>query len=501
MKIFKLWYITGGLTMHYKEGKNRNQVMIGVSLNYFIDKNNPIRIIDAFIENIVNSEPEEFKYKGQSNIGQKAYSPKTFLKLYIYGYINGITSSRKLEVATKVNIEVKWLLGDLQPDFKTIADYRKDNRRQIDFVSKKIREFLKQHKLIQGELVAIDGTKVKANARRDMLNIKKIRKRLVKIDKRIDDYLEDIEINDLKDDIIEENEDLDSSSINRKLVKKIFEMQKKIERLKQAEEKLKQSDKKQISMTDKDASLVKMKGGKVPGYNIQAAVDAKNMMIMGIYPTDAPVDTNQLCPLVNHLEKEYNEVPESITADKGYYNLNDITKIKLEKDIDFYTPLPNKKIYKEKIEFKYDKEKDEYICSEGKSLKLIQKNKKHHGAIMDVYRCDDCDGCPRRGECTKSKYGRMKHRYRHQELRDDFKRKMRTKKAKKIVAKRKAIVEHVFGTIKYWMGQIPLKLRGLKKVGTEINIYATGYNIKRLINTDSIDSILENINKYDWKMA
>ena len=487
--------------MHYKEGKNRNQVMIAIAWDDLISKNNPVRIIDALIENIVNSNPKKFQYKGQCNIGQKAYSPKTFLKLYIYGYLNGITSSRKLEVATQVNIEVKWLLGDLQPDFKTIADYRKDNRKQIDFVSRKIREFLKQHKLIEGKLVAIDGTKVKANAKRDMLNIKKIRKRLAQIDKKIDEYLEDIAINDLENEIIEENDDLDSSSINRKLLKKIAEMQKEIERLKKAEEELKQSDKKQLSMTDKEASLLKMKGGKLPGYNIQAAVDAQNMMIMGIYPTAAPVDINQIYPLVNHLEKEYNEVPKSITADKGYYNLNDITEIKLEKDIDFYAPLPNKKIYDQKIEFKYDNEKDEYICSEGKSLKLIQKNKKHHGAIMDVYRCDDCDGCPRRNECTKSKYGRRKHRYRHQELRDDFKRKMKTKKAQEIIAKRKAIVEHVFGTIKYWMGQIPLKLRGLKKVGTEINIYATAYNIKRLINTENIDTILANINKYEWKMA
>ncbi len=487
--------------MHYKEGENRNQLMLAVSWDDLIGKNNPVRIIDALIENIVDNNLEDFNYKGQSNIGQKAYSPKTFLKLYIYGYTNGITSSRKLEVETNRNVEVMWLLGNLRPDFKTIADYRKDNKNQIDFVSIKIRKFLKQHKLIAGELVAIDGTKVKANAKKGMLNIKKIKRRLSKIDKKIDEYLKEIEINDIEEDLIEESEGHAASSVNRKALQKIAELQKEIERLKQAEEELKSSNKNQISMTDKDASLMKMKGGKFPGYNIQAAVDAKHMMIMGIYPTDEPIDSHQIFPIVEKLEQEYDETPKKFIADKGYYNLNDISKIKLEKDIDFYTPLPNKKIYDEKIEFDYNKEKDEYVCSEGKSLKLIQKNKKHHGAIMDVYKCDNCDGCARRDECTKSKHGRRKHRYKNQELRDDFKLKMKTKKAKEIIAKRKAIVEHVFGTIKYWMGQIPLKLRGLEKVGTEINIHATGYNIKRLINTDSIDSILDNINKYEWKMA
>lgn len=487
--------------MHYKEPENRNQMKMCVCLDDYIHENNSVRIIDAFVENIVDNNPDKFEYKGKNKIGQKAYSPKTFLKLYVYGYSNGITSSRKLETETNRNIEVKWLLGNLQPDFKTIADYRKDNREQVEFVAQKIRQFLEDKDLIEGELVAIDGTKVKANANRNMLDIKQIKKKLKSIDERIDEYLEQIEIEDIEEELVEENNISETSEINKEAIKKIAKLQQRVEELEEAKSELENSDKNYISLTDKDTSLMKIKGNRLPGYNIQAAVDWKNMMIMNIYPTDSHTDLNEIRPMVNRLESEYLHLPSKITLDKGYYNLAEITDISIKRDTEFYLPIKDNKSDNEDIKFEYDKERDVYICSEGEVLELIQKNKMKKGTLADVYRCKSCDGCKKRDKCTSSKYGRMKHRYKNQEWRDNFKEKMKKSTSKEIIEKRKSIVEHVFGTIKYWMGQIPLKLRGLKKVGTEMSLYSTAYNIKRLKNILDISSIVRSIEKYNWKVV
>lgn len=488
--------------MHYKEPEDRNQLQLFTSLDLFISPDHPIRVIDALIESIFNSNADKFIYKGQNNCGQKAYSPKTFLKLYIYGYLNSITTSRKLEVETKRNIEVKWLLGNLQPDFKTIADYRKDNKDQINFVTKQIRAFLKSNKLMKGDLVAIDGTKVKANARKDMLNKEKIEKRLIKMNNQIEEYLQKLDKNDAQENMYENyfNDD-DTSSMNRKLLDKIAKLHNEIEKLKQAQEELKVSDKKYISLTDKDAMLVKSKNSKIPGYNIQAAVDAENMMIMYMYVGDSAVDRKEMQPMAEKIEEEYNETPKIMVGDKGYYNSDMIQEIEKNTNIECITPISKSTRNKGKIEFTYDKEKDIYLCSEGKELKLVRKGIKKRDKILNVYQCFSCNNCSRKEECTTSKKGRMIYCYENQEWRDSFKKKMNNKRSKEIISKRKAIVEHVFGTIKYWMGQIPLKLRGKEKVETEINIYSSAYNIKRLINLNSFTNIIGLINDYAWDKA
>ena len=487
--------------MHYKEPKNRYQLMMSICLDDFIPPNNPVRIIDAFIENIVDNNPEKFRYKGQNNIGQKAYSPKTFLKLYMYGYSNSITSSRKLEIEAQRNIEVKWLLGDLQPDFKTIADYRKDNREQVKLVAREIRKFLKDQEMIDGELVAIDGTKVKANANRNILNVKKIKNRLKEIDQQIDKYLEEIKIQDIEEEIIEEENIDEPSQINKQAIKRIAKLQEEIEELKEAQAKLESSERNHISLTDKDAALMKMRGGSTPGYNIQAAVDSKNMMIMGNYATDTHVDYEETNKMIKKLKQEYSKGPSKLTLDKGYYKLDNLANAALKDDVECFLPVPDSKYDDEEITFEYDEEEDRYICSEGEPLELVSKNVKKRGTLADRYRGTNCNECSRKSACTKSKKGRMKYRYKNQEWRDKFKEKMKTAEAKEIIEKRKGIVEHVFGTIKYWMGKIPIKLRGIKKVETEISLYSTAYNIKRMMNIDSYQSIMKSINEYEWKVV
>ena len=193
--------------------------------------------------------------------------------------------------------------------------------------------------------------------------------------------------------------------------------------------------------------------------------------------------------------------PEATVADSGYFNLIQIETVEDNHQTTCYIPRPKHKNDDRPITFNYVKEQDEYRCSEGKRLVKKQKNKIKNGQRFDLYQGIECDGCPMRTQCTTSKYGRIINRYHNQSWRDTYRRRMVGITAKKISHLRKQMVEHPFGTIKYWMGKIPLLLRGKKKVATEINIFTTVYNFRRLLSIESYHDIMNMINKYDWKMA
>ncbi|MBE9542481.1 MAG: transposase, partial [Proteobacteria bacterium] len=190
--------------MHYIKAADRQQFTFIQVLDDLVGPDNPVRVIDTIVDAILEKNPQNFSDKGQSPLGRRAYSPGTFLKLYIYGYLNGISSSRKLETETHRNIELIWLLGNLKPDFKTIADYRKDNGKEIKLLTRRFREFLRDQGLIRGKTVGIDGTRVKANADRSMLTAKKIERRIKSINEKIEDYLGRLMENDKREDILDE---------------------------------------------------------------------------------------------------------------------------------------------------------------------------------------------------------------------------------------------------------------------------------------------------------
>jgi len=214
-------------------------------------------------------------------------------------------------------------------------------------------------------------------------------------------------------------------------------------------------------------------------------------------------DLGMLPQMVESIKEELGEAPKEIIADRGYNNPDLIEAVEKKESasggvIKIYTSQEKTSRDKEEIKFKYDEEKDEYKCSEGKRLVLKQKNKLKRNSLANVYRGIECEACPIRSKCTSSKKGRTVHRYLNQKWRDEYKTKMRSKLGKEKTAIRKTIVEHPFGTIKYLMGKIPLLLRGLKKVSTEINLYTTVYNLKRLLNLESHEQISDKIMNYDW---
>lgn len=487
----------------YIEPADRNQYQLMSSLDDTISEKNPVRIMDKIIDEIVSANKEIFEKERQTEAGRPAYQDRTLLKLYLYGYFNGISSSRKLEIETHRNKEVIWLLGELSPDHWTISNYRKENGDKIKLVTKKFREYLRDQGYIKMKMVAIDGSKVKAYANRDMLDMERIDKQMTDIDKKIEEYLSKMADNDIREDVQEETESEGTGEVERKYVDKIIELQKKVEQLQQQKEILEKEGKKFISRSDPEANLMKSRDGKIPAYNVQIAVDKEYGMIIDSEVVTDETDINQLPNMVESIKEEIDQLPEEAVMDKGYYKPDIIEQVEnKEPGIKLYIAPKATSKDKETITFRYDEEKDEYECSMGKRLVLKQKNMRYHKSVAGVYQGIECTGCPRRGECTRSKNkGRKIYRYKNQQWRDNYKSEMRSDLSRNKISLRKTIVEHPFGTIKYLMGKIPLLLRGVKKVSTEINIYTTVYNLKRLFNLEAFDTIWQKIERYDWKMT
>ncbi len=492
--------------MKYIQPADRNQYNIMSSLEDLIATDHPVRLLDSIVNSIISSDSERFEPERENESGRPAYHSSILIKLLLYGYFNGISSSRKLEVETYRNKEVIWLLGNLTPDHWTISNYRKEHGDDIKYVTKKFREFLKDNGYIKLKTVAVDGSKVKAYTNREMLTKEKIENKLEGIDKKITEYLGKIAENDRRDDVIDEVENEGIDGVNEKYLMKIIELQKQVEKLQKQKEILEKEGRKYISEADPDARLMKSRDGKIPAYNVQIAVDAENKMIADSEVVTEEVDLAELPKMIESIKEELGQVPEEAIADRGY-NAPDLIEQteKIEytegKRIETYIPQEITSKDKEEIKFEYMAEKDEYKCSAGRRLVLIQKNKLKHKSLANAYRGIECEGCPLRSKCTGSKKGRMVHRYINQQWRDEYKAKMLSTIGREKMRLRRSIVEHPFGTIKYWMGKIPLLLRGLNKVSTEINIYTTAYNLKRLINIEAFESLSMKIQNYKWKTA
>jgi transposase len=475
------------------------------SLDDWIDKDHPVRILDYIIDQVVLENRSEFQYKGQKRVGRKAYSPNTMLKLYLYGYLNGIRSSRKLEQETYRNIELMWLLGNLKPDHKTISDFRKNHKDLIILLSKKFREFLRDHGYIKGESAAIDGTRIKANARRDMFRMDYYEKELEKIKEKIEEYLDVLTKNDMMDDLEEEGYDTsDRIELESVLLEKIGKLEEKLQKIEKEKELLKSTDRKYVSPSDPEARIMKTKDGKLPAYNVQIVVDKEQHMIAGVDVTTSENDYNQLEQMVEKLREEMSITPKEIICDAGYLNLDSIERIeKSDYPVNCYVPVKRIELMRNKkgIQFKYDEEKDEYICSQGKRLVLKQKNVKIKRGYYNKYEGIECDDCPIHTKCTKSKKSRVICRPVNESWRQAYIRKMKSIEGKQKLKLRRQMVEHPFGTIKCWLGKIPLLVRGKEKVLNEIHLFITAYNFKRLLNITSFIEIKEKIEKYSWNLT
>ena len=456
---------------------NRYQQEIFSSLDDQVDQDSIVRIIDKVVD--VISKEEAIAKALEIKAGRPEYPKQAILKLYIYGYMNRVKSSRKLERECKLNIEVMWLMGKLQPDHWTISKFRKDNTEEIKSTIKSFNKFLIESHYIEGKTIVIDGTKLKANASSSgNMNIEGISERLEDIENKIVSYLESFNQNDEFD---QEKE-------------KISELRKEKEELEKQVNQLRKQNKKVYVKTDPDSNIIRTKEGTRAAYNAQISCDQKHKLIIATDVSSQSNDFKQLGNMYqNSKEMLLGKKPEEVIADAGYYSPETIQKIEEDEQVNtFVAELPEQT----KGEFKYNKQEDAYTCSQGKRLKFEKQKLNTRGRQTRVYRCNECSGCPIKNQCTTSGKGRIKIRYINQDFRDSYREKMKQEKSKQKIRLRKAIVEHPIGTIKLWLGKNPLLLRGIEKVKTEIRLVSLSYNLLRIYNIDGFNRLMSKLNNY-----
>jgi hypothetical protein len=341
---------------------------------------------------------------------------------------------------------------------------------------------------------------MKAYAGRDVYSEKKLKSRIENIEQTLEKYLDNMEEIDELEDRLEQE-----SNYKDDLKKKIKRLENEKDKLEEFKRQLKESGKRYISPTDTDANLMKCRDGKMPCYNVQTGVDAKHHMIALAEVTTDECDIVLLKPDFKTLEEQLGYKPKEIEADKGYGNINQIKEIQETSDTTCYVPMqepPTKKQDRENgIKFIYNTDNDTFTCSNNKILQIHSRDFKQGDQTYNIYKCNDCFCCPIKRKCTKSKTGRaLKVNVNHEWI-DHYRGWIEKKENIKKVKQRKTIVEHPFGTIKIMMGKFCFLLRKKHKVQIEVDLYTTAYNLKRLLNIENMDNLLQKVKTYNWKIA
>lgn len=468
------------------QGQSRNQVTMFNSLDTMISENNIIRIIDEIINQMDLKESDFSNFKS-GIIGRPSHNPILLLKLYIYCYFNGIRSSRKIERECTRNIELKWLMSEIVPDHKCISNFRKDNGEAINKTLKKFLVMCDMLGLLGKTVVAIDGTKMRAdNSKGKCYTPNKLQEMLDYFEKRVIEYEKILNEND-------ENESrIDALEINEtKLVEikeKLKKTKEKIDAVTEQKVKMEYEKQNQVTITDPDSRLMKSSNkGYDVAYNSQIAVDSKNHIIIATDVTNESSDVEQLSNMaaqaVNNLCIENDRENEKviILADKGYYSASELLKCEEDKRIDVIVAVPSTsapvKDEKYNVEnFKYNEKEDTIICPEGNILLNSSNPTSKEQIYKNTKACKDCEN---KSKCTKA-VCREISRSEKSIVREDAKTKLINNMDK--YAQRQNLVEHPFGTIKRNLGFTYYLTRGIEKVKTENILHILAYNFKRLIN-------------------
>jgi transposase len=471
----------------YISGSDRNQtILFPETIEDYIEDDNPVRFIDVYV-NSLNLTDLGFKHAIPNQKGRPPYHPGDLIKLYVYGWLNQIRSSRRLEQATYRNLELIWLIRKLHPDFKTIADFRKDNREALKSVCHEFTLLCKKLDLFGCELIAIDGSKFKAvNSTKRTFNQTDINRSMAKIDKRIAVYLQ---VLDQQDDLETDIQKPSSKHLNEQ----INHLQSSKEELLQLQQKLQTSAEKQVSLTDPDSRKMRMgDGGTDVCYNVQVATDSKHKLIVVHEVTNDINDQNQLSNVATQAKETLGSEKIEATADKGYFKTEEIKKC-AERNITCYVPQPRKSqnrklgLYTDK-DFSYDRKNDCYICPAKQVLtfrfEYMKGNRKKR-----VYTTSNCKSCALKGKCTRSKSNHRRiYRWAHEHIIEDMQHRMALHPEK--VNIRKELVEHPFGTIKHWMGYDGFLTKGLDNVAVEMSLNVLAYNLKRVLKIVGVKQLI-----------
>jgi transposase len=465
--------------MPYIEGEDRHQIyLLPNTLDDFVDEENPVRVIDAYVDSL-NLEELGFQVYSGIKAGQKPYRREDLLKLYLYCYMNGIRSSRKMEIETKRNIELMWLISKLQPDHGTLSAFMKNNKTAIKKLFKEFTLMLKGFGLIDGQLVAIDGTKLKANcSKKQHFNANIISKKLEHIDEKIDAYLRDF--------LTEDNRQK-----KQEITEKLEVYQERMHKLQVIKQELKKTGEKQLCVTDPDAKSMKNNGKHEVCFNVQTAVDSKYKLIVDCDTVNDVNDQGQLSNMVKKTKQVFHDQKNTILADTGYYNYLEIIDVVDESTELLIKPQKGKqnKVASgfDKTNFSYDAINDRYICPLGYELPF-KWNGKQNGKEYRRYTCTSFDICGQKESCTSAKGGRAITRLKDEEVIEQITE--NTCSQSDIYKQRAAIVEHPFGTMKRHWGYTYFLTRGLASVGTETNLICLAYNFKRVIKIKGVKELI-----------
>ena len=451
----------------------------------YIDEENPVRAVEAFVD-MLDLEGLGFLGMTPKYTGRPAYHPSTMLKLYIYGYLNRIQTTRRLEKETARNLELMWLLGRLQPDFKTIANFRRANGKAIRKVCSEFVQLCREFGLFSQKLVAIDGSKFKACNNRDKnFTPAKLKRRVEEIEKSIGRYLTRLDRVDKTESTADEQ--------SQTLRDKIASLKLKVEQLETLEQSILEHPDKQISLTDPDARSMRSRGTGIVGYNVQTAVTVEHHLIAAHEVTTQNTDRSQLFSMASQARESMGLDDLDAIADRGYYKAQEI---KACEDAGIRTYIPKTdtsgnraKGRYEKSAFHYFPEEDVYRCPAGDILKwrmtTVEKGQNYHR-----YWSSNCQTCHLKSKCTPGKERRVT-RWEHEGILDQVEKRLAREPEKMRI--RAQTVEHPFGTLKHWMGATHFQMTRLEHVSTEMSLHVLAYNLKRVINIIGMKALLEGI--------
>jgi transposase len=471
----------------FVEGEDRTQAtLLPECLDDYIGEDNPVRVIDVFI-NELDLSGLGFEGMAPAVTGRPAYHPAVLLKIYVYGYLNRLQSSRRLERETQRNLELIWLTGRLTPDFKTIADFRKDNGQAICNVCREFIVLCRRLNLFAEAIVAVDGSKFKAVNNRDKnFTDNKLKKRMEQLEESIGRYLAELDRADRQPTAITEGK------VSR-LQDKVAAVKAQMQRLQQIGQQLQAAPDGQVSLTDPDARSMATsgRGTGMVGYNVQTAVDTQHHLIVAHEVTNLGHDRTQLSAMAQRARSATGQEERTVLADRGYFNSPEI----LECDQAGMSPLvPKPLTSNSKAEGRFDKRDfvyiaadDEYRCPAGQRA-IKRFTTVEHGLSLHKYWSSACPRCPLKAQCTTSDYRRIA-RWEHEAVLAAMQE--RLEQQPDAMKLRRQTVEHPFGTLKAWMGSTHFLTKRLPRVSTEMSLHVLAYNLKRVMRIVGIVPLMQ----------
>lgn len=466
--------------MAYITGTDRDQINIVItSLDQLIDEDNPVRVLDAYVDSLDLKALGFVEYDGNQK-GQAPYRRSDLLKLHVYGYLNKMRASRRLEVETKRNLELMWLVNGITPDHGTIAGFVKQNKESFRKVLRDLTLILKGWGLIDGKLVAIDGTKIRAqNSKHNCLTQSGLEKKIAYAEEQIEAYLAAIECQGKPKDLLKEK--LESYQV----LKKQYEKQK---------EELHAEGLEQKTLTDPDSRRMRNNGALDICYNVQSVVDGKHHFVVDAVATNDINDQSQLSPMAMTAKELLTPEEMTVLADTGYFN-GPMIKECIDAKMNVYirkaranNRTKDNEYRKEK--FIYLPEQDAYQCPAGKLLPYFERTTKNEEKYLK-YKCQECGNCPRKSRCTTSTTGRTIQRWEHEGLLENVA--LETTAHSEVYKQRRCIVEHPFGTVKRHLGYTYFNRRGIENVNAETASMFIAYNLKRLFGMFKTQEMIQKL--------